>query len=804
MTRVILAFASGVLLLQLQSELPSQAWLWFMPACIALGAWRRALAVPLAFAAGFLWAAGFAHVRLAERLAPELEGRDLDVVGVVASLPALGDRSVRFEFEAESTDPRLPSKILLSWYRSAFAPGADALPAAEANVHPGERWRFTVRLRRPHGQLNPHGFDYEAWLFERGIGATGYVRPGTPPIRLGARNSVIDRIEQLRERVRDRFKSVLGETPAAGILGALAVGDQRAISSEEWRLFNRTGVTHLMSISGLHVTLVSGMFAFLVAFGWRRVPPLALALAARKAAALAAIAAALGYTLIAGFAVPAQRTFWMVTVVALALWSGRICDPSRTLALALGVVLALDPWAVLAAGTWLSFGAVALIFYVATAGDGRGGRWKWVVQALRTQWAITAGLAPATLFLFSQISLVGPLANAVAIPLVSMAITPLALAAAVLPLDVLAEVAARLVELLLQFLEWCAALPAAVWQQHAPRLWSVVLALAGVAWLLAPRGLPWRASGLALMLPAFAAPAPLPAPGEAWVTTLDVGQGLAVVVRTATRTLLYDAGPQFGTDADSGERLIAPYLRAIGVTRLDAIIVTHNDQDHSGGAASVIENFEVDELLSSLSAAHPLRAMVPASRPCRTGIEWQWDQVSFALLHPAAADYPARKANDLSCVLRISTGARAMLLTADIERLSEALLVERAANALRADVLLVPHHGSRTSSSAEFLSAVEPSLAVVASGYRNRFGHPNAEVLARYAALQAPVLRTDRDGAITVRISEARVSADAERERRRRYWHARGNEAHNSGAEFPATISRRSPWQAREAVRSTE
>ncbi|HLE66556.1 MAG TPA: ComEC/Rec2 family competence protein, partial [Burkholderiales bacterium] len=206
MTRVILAFASGVLLLQLQSELPSQAWLWFMPACIALGAWRRALAVPLAFAAGFLWAAGFAHVRLAERLAPELEGRDLDVVGVVASLPALGDRSVRFEFEAESTDPRLPSKILLSWYRSAFAPGADALPAAEANVHPGERWRFTVRLRRPHGQLNPHGFDYEAWLFERGIGATGYVRPGTPPIRLGARNSVIDRIEQLRERVRDRFK----------------------------------------------------------------------------------------------------------------------------------------------------------------------------------------------------------------------------------------------------------------------------------------------------------------------------------------------------------------------------------------------------------------------------------------------------------------------------------------------------------------------------------------------------------------------------------------------------------------------
>jgi competence protein ComEC len=293
------------------------------------------------------------------------------------------------------------------------------------------------------------------------------------------------------------------------------------------------------------------------------------------------------------------------------------------------------------------------------------------------------------------------------------------------------------------------------------------------------------------MLPVFALPASAPPHGEAWVTTLDVGQGLAVVVRTATRTLLYDAGPQFGTGADSGERMIAPYLRAVGVARLDAMIVTHNDTDHAGGAASVIENFEVDALLSSLPAAHPLRAAVPESRPCHRGMEWEWDQVRFTLMHPAAGDPAARKTNDLSCVLRISSDLRAMLLTGDIERPSEALLVARGAHALQADVLLVPHHGSRTSSSTEFLAAVRPSIAVVPAGYRNRFGHPNAEVLARYAVLDARVLRTDRDGAITVRLSPAGVTAATERQERRRYWHEQGDRADNGTAGFPANISRR-------------
>jgi competence protein ComEC len=758
MTGAALSFTAGVLLLQQQAALPARAWLVVLPLLIALGMRHRAFVLPAALAAGFLWAAGCAHVRLADRLAPELEAVDLEVAGVVASLPAAGERGQRFVFETEAAPPGVPGRILLSWYAGAF-------PEAAPAVRPGERWGLTVRLRQPHGQANPHGFDYEAWLTERGIGATGTVsqRRSATARRMGERNSPRDRIEQARMAVRDRFKDVLGETPAAGILAALAVGDQRAISGEEWRLFSRTGVTHLMSISGLHVTLVSGLAAWLVSAGWRRVPRLALALPARKAGAAAAIAAALLYTLLAGFAVPAQRTFYMVTVVALALWSGRIASPLRTLSLSLAVVAALDPWAVLQPGFWLSFGAVALIFHVSagwTRGEPRALQW------LRVQWAITVGLAPAALFLFAQVSVAGPVANALAIPLVSAVITPLALLAAVLPIDALLHLAEWLAQWLLEYLDWCAQLPAAVWQQHAPPLWATLLALAGAAWLLLPRGFPWRASGLALMLPAAALPAPSPAPGEAWVTAFDVGQGLAVLVRTARHALLYDAGPAFGRESDSGERIVVPALRALGVARLDAFVLTHNDTDHTGGALSVLETLEVGAVLSSLPERHPVLAMTGAPVRCRRGSAWEWDGVRFEILHPPPGP-AARRRNDDSCVLRVGAGA-AMLLTGDIERGAESELVR--AGGLRADVLLVPHHGSRSSSSEDFLHAVRPSLAVAAVGWRSRFGHPHPEVLGRYAASGVRLLRTDRDGAVTLRLADG-VTLEAERARRARYWH---------------------------------
>ena len=761
MSLAALAFAAGAAFLQQQAALPAAGWVWLLPLLLPM-LWLKRLAVPACFAIGFLWAAGWAHWRMADRLAPELEGRDIAVVGVIASLPALGDRSVRFEFDVESAPggEKLPRRLLVSWYRSAaWEEGPAALASA---VHPGERWILTLRLRRPHGLVNPHGFDYEAWLLERGVGATGYVRGRGGERKLGERNSFADSIEKAREAVRDRFLATLGPTPAAGILAALAVGDQRAISSEEWRLFNRTGVTHLMSISGLHVTLVSGLVAWLVALGWRRVPALALRLPARKAAAIAAIVAALGYTLLAGFGVPAQRTFWMVAIVAAALWGGQVVSPWRTLALALAVIVFFDPWAMLAPGLWLSFGAVLLIFYGVTGWSAPDG---WLAQWGRVQWGITIGLAPAALLLFGQVSVAGPIANAAAIPVVSVVVTPLALLAAVFPVDAPLHFSAWLTEWLLQFLEWCAALPAAQWQQHVPSLWTVLLALAGAAWLLAPRGVPWRVCGLALMAPAFSLAPAVPRQGEVWITAFDVGQGLAVLARTRTKSLLYDAGPAWAPDADSGSRVILPALRGTGVDRIDLLVLSHEDSDHIGGALSVLETLEVEAMASSLAAGHPLRGMVTAPRGCAARESWQWDDVRFEFLNPPPAAGARR--NDLSCVLRISTAAGAVLLTGDIERAGEKALLS---SGVKSDVVLVPHHGSRTSSTPEFIAAVAPRWAVVTAGYRNRFGHPNREVLERYRTAGADIARTDLQGAIAIDVSRQALSVQGERTRQGRYW----------------------------------
>jgi competence protein ComEC len=766
MTCAVLAFAAGVVLLQMQPALPPIAWALALVPVTVLGLKHRRLLPIVTFGAGFFWAAYCAELRMGEWLARELEGRDIEVVGVVSGLPAQGERGVRFEFDVESAPrgERVPRRVLLWWYRSMQPEAEPALLAGA--VHPGERWMFTVRLRRPHGNLNPNGFDYEAWLLERGIGATGYVRQRGGQRLLGRRDSALDRVEQVREAVRERFHAVLGATPAAGILSALAVGDQRAIAAEEWRLFSRTGVTHLMSISGLHVTLVSGLVGWLISAVWRRVPWLALRLPARKAGAAAAIWGAFGYTLLAGFAVPAQRTCYMVTMVAIALWTGGIAAPVRTLALAAAAVLVADPWAPLSPGFWLSFTAVALIFYVAAGWTGREPR---VAQWVRVQWAITVGLAPAVLLLFGQVSIAGPLANAVAIPVVSVIVTPLALLAAMIPVDFILELAARLVEWLLQFLEFCAALPGALWQQHAPELWAVALALAGAVWVLAPRGVPGRGCGLALMAPAFLLPPGAPSPGEAWITAFDVGQGLAVVVRTATRTLVYDAGPAFGAEADSGGRILVPELRAAGARGVDLMVLTHEDTDHIGGALSVLESLEVQELASSLPQAHALNALVPAPRRCLAGERWDWDGVRFTFLHPRPEEVPVRR-NNQSCVLRIEAGGASMLLTGDIERLAELSLLHHPE--VKAEVMLVPHHGSRTSSSAEFVQAVAPRWAIVAAGYRNRFGHPNAEVLERYTSVGTSIFRTDRDGAVHVLLRTAEVRVEGERGRRPRYWRA--------------------------------
>jgi competence protein ComEC len=781
MRSFVLAFAAGIWYLQQQSYLPAPTLLAVIGAvallCLALvvvgqksaPVARRFFARPMlmigAAGLGFLWAAGFAHWRMAEELPVELEGRDIEVRGVVAGLPQELERGLRFSFDVEDAVPGVPRQISLAWYRGA---DSDADESLRIPVRAGERWRFTVRLKRPHGNLNPHGFDYEAWLFERGIRATGYVRPRATAERLVARVWQPGyAVEMLREAIRDRFRTVLPEAPYAGILVALVIGDQQAIAPDLWQAFARTGITHLMSISGLHVTMLAGLAYALVNWLWRRSPRLPLRLPAQKAAALGGLLAAFGYCLLAGFAVPAQRTLYMLGVVALAHLAARELSASRVLALALLMVLLLDPWAVLAAGFWLSFGAVGLLFLI---GGGRLGPAHWLQEWLRAQWAVTIGMLPALLMLFQQFSLVSPLANAVAIPLVSFVITPLAMLGSLPLLDPVLVVAHIFTTALMMAVDWLAALPLAVWQQAAPPPWAMLLALAGGVWMLLPRGFPSRWLGLLCFLPLLSVEAPRPLAGTAQVTVLDVGQGLAIHVQTARHDLLFDAGPAFSADADSGNRIIAPYLRAMGVRRLDAMVISHADKDHEGGAASVLAALPVALLKTSLPFEHPLSAQPVRHELCVDGDAWEWDGVRFEMLHPGSEPL-SRKSNDLSCVLSVSAGGRRMLLTSDIEAVSEQSLLARYGHRLAAEVMTAPHHGSKTSSTLEFLTAVGARDVIFPVGYRNRFGHPKDEVVARHVASGARLHRTDLDGAVRLLLAPQGVSLRHERAESRRYWH---------------------------------
>ena len=778
----VLAFAAGIWLLQQQPVVPDGIGLAGLLAIAfsalvlrhrlqksALALRRAVTPVLLACGAacvGFVWAAGFAHLRLAHELPQALEGHDIELVGVVSALPQELERGVRFEFDVEQAPPGVPPHVSLAWYRGRDNADDEASPLVP--VRAGERWHFTVRLKRPHGNLNPQGFDYEAWLFERDIRATGYVRPRSA-------ERLKDRVwrpgyavEMLRESIRDRFRTALPEAPYAGILIALAIGDQHSIDAGLWQTFARTGITHVMSISGLHVTMLAALAYALTNWLWRRSARLPLRLPAQHAAALGGLLAALLYCLLAGFAVPAQRTLYMLGVVALAHLAAREVAASRVLALALLLVLLLDPLAVLAAGFWLSFGAVALLFHI---GGGRLGPAHWLVEWGRAQWAVTLGMLPALLALFQQFSLVSPLANALAIPLVSLVITPLALLGSLPLLDPLLALAHLLTAWLMLFIDWLAAMPLAVWQQAAPPAWSVVLALAGGLWLLLPRGIEARWLGLLAFLPLLTLAPPRPAPGAAAVTVLDVGQGLAIHVQTATRDLLFDAGPAYSADADSGNRIIAPYLRAQGVRRLDAMIISHGDKDHEGGAASVIAALPVSVLKSSLPFEHALSALPVAQEPCRDGDAWEWDGVRFEMLHPGER-LLSRKSNDLSCVLRVTAGGRSILLTSDIEAVSEQSLLATNRTRLAASVMVVPHHGSRTSSTPEFIAAVAAHDVIFPVGYRNRFGHPKEEVVERYRESGARLHRTDGDGAVSVTLDGADIAFRHEREQRRRYWHS--------------------------------
>ena len=577
-------------------------------------------------------------------------------------------------------------------------------------------------------------------------------------------------MEAVREKIQHRMARVLADKPSSGVLQALVIGDESGISQGDWQVFLRTGINHLMSISGLHITMLSGMAFAVVMALWRRSVRLTIKLPARKAAVVAAVTVALSYALVAGFSVPTQRTVYMLLVFAVALWSNKPIDIGRVLAYALFVVALLDPWAVLAPGFYLSFGAVGIIAY---ALGGRLGQSSWLVAVIRTQWVVTLGLVPLLLLMFQQISLISPIANAFAIPVVSLLVVPLSLLGAIFSIDSALLLAHCLMQYLMLGLQWLAALPVSTWQQHEPPVWTFVLAMVGLLWMLLPKGFPLRFLGAIFFLPMFFVIPKPPDVGAMQVTLLDVGQGLAVFIRTHHHTLLYDTGPQYNAQADAGGRILVPYLRAEGVGRLDGLVISHNDNDHSGGMRSVLSQVKVAWLASSLPKL-PEGFEDIKHLPCYAGQYWQWDGVHFEVLSPDLASYADEKVkdNNRSCVLKVASAHGSILLAGDMERPVEMALAESSASALKSEVIVVPHHGSRTSSSETLLDEVSPQMAIFTVGYRNRFGHPKADIVERYWRRGIKTYRSDEDGAVVLNFNaENNVSVQSWRKAYRRYWH---------------------------------
>lgn len=778
-------FALGVWLLQQQSALPIFDWAWLLlgiPLALlipakpfAQRAVRALLIAALAMGVGFYHAAWQAEQRLAITLPDAWQGRDIKVIGVVAELPRKFEQGLHFSFDVEKVLTPLasvPKHIYLSTYY--------ARQITPLFMHAGERWQLTVRLKQPHGTSNPHGFDFELWALENNVRAVGYVN-NKADNRLLTRlaNGFNYRIQHWRELVRDKFDATLSAAPYAGVLTALAIGDQSSIPQAQWQVFTRTGVNHLMSISGLHITMLAGLGFALTYWLWRRSMWLTLRLPARKAAALVGLLVALAYALLSGFAVPAQRTVYMAGAVAAALWLNRNFSPAQILSIALLGVLIPDPWSILSPGFWLSFGAVALILYVTAY---RLKPSHVLVEYGRVQWAMTIGLMPMLLALFQQVSLVSPIANAFAIPLVSLVVVPLTLLGAVLPpyLSMWGAplwLAHTVMSWIMALLEWLNSLPQAVWTQHAPPPWSIAAGMLGAVVILLPRGFPARWLGVVLMLPMFLNTPQTPEKDSLRLIIFDVGQGLAIAAQTRHHALLYDTGPDFSGSADSGNRILIPSLRALGIRKLDGLILTHDDSDHTGGAASIMQAMPIGWLASSLPDGHPLLRSVVDKRRCIDGQNWQWDGVLFEILHPDKDSYARTKIsdNDRGCVLRISIANQHILLTADIEAASEAELLAKHPDKLSAVLLVVPHHGSKTSSTEKFISAVHPRYAVFTAGYRNRYGHPKQSIVQRYDDSGATLFRSDQDGAILVDMNANELRIERYRKTHQRYWthHAR-------------------------------
>lgn len=752
------ALLVGVLAVQWLPALPRWPWVLPMFAIAGLVLWRLPRARWIGWCVlGVAWAIVRGSIALDGQLPRDLEGRDLVVVGRVVDLSEVRPDASRFELRVISatldgvTVP-LRGKLRVAWYAGA------------ARIQPCTRWHLLLRLKRPRGYLNPGGADAERSALQRGIAASGYVRDDPQNHQMGSAGWCIDGV---RERLAQGISARVADPRDAALLRALAVGDTRALRQRDWQVARANGVSHLIAISGFHVGVAAVFGVILVMLLYALAPKLAMRLPRIQAQTLAALVVALLYGALAGMGLPTVRTLVMIAVVVCARYGRRHSGGGQALALAMLAILVADPLAVLAAGFWLSFVGVAFLMLCLNVRS-RGLR-GFVRELTTAQAVMTVALLPLTLWFFGVASLVGALSNLVAVPLVSFVIVPLALLSMLALLLIPAAatpllwLAGRAVHGQWWLLDHMASWPGA--QQFLPAVqpWALLLAMLGALWLLAPRGMPARWLGALLFLPLLLPPMPR-LPERAFdARLLDVGQGLSVIVRTRSHVLVYDAGARYPSGFDLGEAVVVPSLHALGVQRLDLLMISHGDNDHAGGAAAVARAYPPAASL----AGEPDRMDLPMPA-CAAGQHWVWDDVHFTVISP---DGPGGKGNDRSCVLLVNGGGDRLLLTGDVSRRVDPQLIDDVPDGAPL-VMLVPHHGSKTSSSAALLAALHPHLAVVSAGWRNRFGHPRPEVVERYRQAGVPLLNTAQTGAIRIRfpaIGHARV-VRRERLDRPRYW----------------------------------
>ena len=732
----MMALALGLLTLRFLPALPP-VWLCTLLPVIGLMLLPFRTYPVAFFLFGLSWACLQAQWALDDRLPSRLDGETRWVEGRVVGLPQHTEAVVRFELaDARSRHGTVPPLMRLAWYGGP-------------PVKSGERWRVAVKLKRPAGLLNPHAFDYDAWLLAQRIGATGTVKDG---------ELLSEARWAWRDGIRQRLQAVDAQG-RTGVLTALVLGDGSGLSRQDWQVVQDTGTVHLLVISGQHIGLLAGVVYLLIAglarYGlWpNRLPwlPWACGLA---------FAAALGYGLLAGFEVPVRRACLMIGLVLLWRLRFRHLGAWWPLLLALNGVLLLDPLASLQPGFWLSFAAVAVLIFTFS---GRLGPWRWWQTWTRAQWLIAIGLGPLLLMLGLPISLSGPLVNLLAVPWISLLVLPPALLGTLLlPVPYVGEgllwLAGGLIDGLFTGLAWMAGqVPA--WVPTAIPLWVWGLGALGAFLLLLPRGVPLRPLGWPLLLLLIFPPRSEIPEGVADIWQLDVGQGLAILVRTRHHTLLYDAGPRFG-DNDLGERVVLPTLRKLGVDGIDLMLISHAHADHAGGARAVAQGLPVKHVLGGEPAELPNEWQAAG---CESGRRWTWDGVNFELWQWAHA----RESNPKSCVLQIEASGERMLLTGDIDMAAERALLESPL-AIPTDWLQSPHHGSRSSSSMALLDRLRPKAVLISRGQGNSFGHPHPTVLARYQKYGMAIYDSADQGAVHLQLG--RFEAPRSMRLERRFW----------------------------------